>query len=109
MLNHEGHHGHTAPDYTESKDVSTLYLKVVQESSWSCHQQIHALGKLLSFHSAVGSTHDDAVRVVVLLQELSGNSVSLEGEFSSGGDDDHTSTCRVQRSQVRRREQGERE
>ena len=72
--------------------MTTPYLKVVKQPAWSGNHKVHSLGQLVCLVPPVSPTHDDAMGVVVMLQQLRGNAVGLEGEFSGGGDDYHPGT-----------------
>lgn len=73
------------PDYT--------HLKVIQETSRSCDEEVDTLGELLGFGLAVGSSHDDGESLVVVLAQLLGDTKDLKGELASRRDDDGSSTC----------------
>ena len=64
------------------------HLQVVQQPAGGGHQEIDSLRKLLCLNPAVGPAHRDAMGVVMVEEELCDNPVCLQGQLSSGGDDD---------------------
>ena len=60
---------------------------MVQQATRSGNQQIDTLGQLLGLCLSVGAANDDAVRLGVVLHELTGDTKNLQGQLSGGRDD----------------------
>jgi len=65
---------------------------MVEQPARSGNHQVHALGQLVRLVPPVGSTHDNAVSVVVVLEQLRGHAIGLERQLPGGRDDDHPGT-----------------
>ncbi len=62
-------------------------LQVVKQAAGSGHDEVDALGQLLSFRRAVRAAHDEAVRVAVVLEELGEHAVRLDAQLARRRDD----------------------
>ena len=73
------------------KNKSWSVFKVIKQSSWCSDQQIYSFLELLGLGAALCSTDDDAVCLIVVLEQITSPFVVLHGQFSCRGNDQYTS------------------
>lgn len=66
-------------------------LQVVEQAAGCGDEQVHALLKLVCFGATFGSTNDNTVGLVVVLEAVAGPLVVVHGELSGWGDHEDAS------------------
>lgn len=72
------------------KDETLGVLKVIEQTTGGCDDQVDTLGELVGFGATVGTTNDDTVGLGVVSHELSCDTEDLEGKLTGGRDNEDT-------------------
>lgn len=69
------------------------HLEMIQKTTGCGNDQVDSLGQLVGLCLPVCSAHQHTERLRVTLHELFGDAEDLQSQFSSGRNDDDSSTC----------------
>lgn len=69
---------------------------MIEKTTRGSDQEVDTLGKLIGFSLAVGASNDDTKGLVVVLEEVLGNTKDLKSQLTSGRDNDNTGTWILQ-------------
>jgi hypothetical protein len=82
-----------SPGYRNNERVLyavATYIEVVKEASGCGDDDVDALGELLGLLCSAGAAHDEAVRVVVVLEQLTQHAKRLQGQLACRRDHNHS-------------------
>jgi hypothetical protein len=72
-------------------DRTKAYFEMIKKTTWSRHQKVHTLGKLVHLRSPVCTAHNDAKGLGVVGHEFLRDTKDLQCELSCWGDDNNPS------------------
>lgn len=69
-----------------------IYLKMIEKTTGGGNQEVDTLGKLVGLSLTVGTSNDNSESLVVVLEQILGNSKDLKSQLTGRRDNNNTGT-----------------